>query len=377
MPYSRRSFLTSASSAAIAPHLLAAPAAAPPVAFRTLGRTGLKVSTVAFGCMVTSDPSVIERAVDAGINYFDTARVYSGGNNERMVGAALKPHRNKLIISSKSKGTTKESALKDLETTLSELQTDHIDIWYMHSKDRADQILPEIIEAQQIAKKQGKIRFTGLSTHNGHAEVIPAAIKAGSIDVILTTWNFAMGPQMEPIIRQIHEANLGCVAMKVMAGSIKLDRSYDYDRAKAALEKPGAALAALKWSLKPNFIHTTIPSIRDNEQLEENLRAMREPYRETDSRLLAAWLDRISPLYCRICGSCRGACPQGLPVSDMLRILTYADGYGEFALARSNFRDLPESAQQVRCGDCQECAIHCPNGVRVQQRLIRAQELLA
>ena len=95
-------FLISALAAgagAMAPHLLAAPTPAAPVAYRTLGRTGLKVTTVSFGCMVTSDPSVIERAVDAGINHFDTARVYSGGNNERMVGTVLKPHRKKLIIS--------------------------------------------------------------------------------------------------------------------------------------------------------------------------------------------------------------------------------------------------------------------------------------
>jgi uncharacterized protein len=57
--------------------------------FRTLGRTGLKVTTLGFGCMITSDPSVIQRAVDLGINYFDTARGYQHGNNERMVGAAL------------------------------------------------------------------------------------------------------------------------------------------------------------------------------------------------------------------------------------------------------------------------------------------------
>ncbi len=374
MSVSRRSFFA---SAAIAPHLLAAPSAAPPVAYRTLGRTGLKVSTVAFGCMVTSDASVIERAVDAGINHFDTARVYSGGNNERMVGNALKPNRKKLIISSKSISNTKAGMLRDLDTSLAELQTDYLDIWYMHAKDHPGQILPELLEAQQSAKKQGKIRFAGLSTHNGHAEVIPAAIKTGSIDVILTTWNFAMGPQMEPIIKQIHAANLGCVAMKVMAGSMKLDRSYDFDRAKAALRKPGAALAALKWSLRPDFIHATIPSIRDNEQLEENLRAMREPYKADDAKVLAAWLERISPLYCRMCGACSGQCPQGLPVSDVLRILTYADGYGEFALARANYQALPEAARQTRCGDCHHCAIQCPNGVQVQDRLIRAQDLLA
>ena len=372
MDVSRRSFLA-------APAVLAVPAAvgAQTVQYRTLGRTGLKVSTVGFGCMVTSDATVIERAVDMGINLFDTARVYTSGNNERMVGNVLKPHRKKLIISSKTKAKDKETALKDLETTLTELQTDHIDIWYLHAKDTAEQITAEALEAQQIAKQQGKIRFAGLSTHNGHAEVIPAAIKTGTIDVILTTYNFAMGPTMEPLVKSIHDAGLGVVAMKVMAGSMKLDRSYDYDRAKAAMQRQGGALAALKWALRVPFVHTTIPSIKDNDQLEENMRAMREPYRQEDSQVLAAHLEKISPLYCRMCGSCKGVCPQGLVASDVLRYLTYAEGYGEFALARENYQSMPAGLQAVRCGDCAECAIECPNGVKVKERLMRAQELLA
>src|SRR5450631_3065038 len=97
------------------------PAAAPATTqsglrFRPLGKTGLKVTTVGFGCMVTSDPSVIEKAVDMGINLFDTARVYQGGNNERMVGAALKGKRDKLILSSKTLSPTKEAALAHLDT---------------------------------------------------------------------------------------------------------------------------------------------------------------------------------------------------------------------------------------------------------------------
>lgn len=371
MEVSRRSFLA-------APAVLAAPPATPAVAsFRTLGRTGLKVSSVGFGCMVTSDASVIERAVDMGITLFDTARVYTSGNNERMVGNALKPHRQKLTISSKTVARDKAGALKDLETSLRELQTDHLDIWYLHAKDNPAQITAELLEAQAIAKKEGKIRFAGLSLHNGHAEVIPAAIKTGTIDVILTTYNFAMAETMEPLVKSIHDAGLGVVAMKVMAGSMKLDRSYDFDRAKAAMQRPGAALAALKWSLRVPYVHVAIPSIKDNDQLEENMRAMREPYQSGDSKVLAAHLEKISPLYCRMCGTCKGVCPQGLPVSDMLRYLTYSEGYGEFALARENYQTMPARAQAVRCGDCSECAVQCPNGVQVKERLMRAQELFA
>src|SRR5271166_5820364 len=80
--------------------------------YRTLGKTGLKVTTLGFGCMITSDPSVITRAADLGINYFDTARVYQHGNNEKMVGAALKGKRKQLVLSTKSPAPDKAAALK-------------------------------------------------------------------------------------------------------------------------------------------------------------------------------------------------------------------------------------------------------------------------
>jgi predicted aldo/keto reductase-like oxidoreductase len=76
-----------------------------------------------------------------------------------------------------------------------------------------------------------------------------------------------------------------------------------------------------------------------------------------------------------MCRKCDGACQKGLPVSDMLRILTYADGYRQFALARERFQELDAKHITVRCGDCDQCTVQCPNGVRVSDRMARAQEL--
>jgi uncharacterized protein len=347
------------------------------VRYATLGRTGLKVSTVSFGCMITSDGSVLERAADMGINYFDSARVYAGGNNERMVGAALKSRRKNIVLSTKTLNTRdKKSAFADLETSLKAFGTDYVDIWYLHDKRSAADITDELVEAQQEAKKAGKIRFAGLSLHAGHKDVIPAVIKNGQIDVILTTYNFAMGPEVEPLLGSAHKAGLGVVAMKVMAGSFRLE-GIDYDRAKSILKRPGAGLAALKWVLRNPNVTCAIPSMTDQEQVDENMKAMSGSFEDRDRRLLAEELERIGPLYCRACGGCAGTCPKGLPVPDMLRCLMYADGYGQFALGRENFMSLPEEVRMVRCGDCAECAVRCPNGVRVASRLSRAQEWFA
>ena len=129
---------------------------APAFRYKTLGKTGLKVTTVGFGCMITSDGSVVERAADIGITYFDTARGYQGGNNERMVGAALKRKRKDIVLSTKTHAGTKEEALRDLDTSLKELGTDFVDIWYLHAKSAPAEVTDDLIEAQQIAKKAGQ-----------------------------------------------------------------------------------------------------------------------------------------------------------------------------------------------------------------------------
>jgi len=189
------------------------PAALP---VRTLGKTGMKVTQLGFGCMITSDPSVISRAVDMGITYFDTARRYQQGNNERMVGAAIKGARGRITLSSKSGGKTKAEAMQDLETSLKELGTDHLDIWYMHARDEAAAIPDECLEAWTAAKKEGKIRAIGVSTHNPN-NIADRVMQAGIFDVVLVQYNFASGNTIDATLKRFSEAGLGLVGMKVVA----------------------------------------------------------------------------------------------------------------------------------------------------------------
>ena len=342
--------------------------------YRTLGRTGLKVTTLGFGCMITSDPSVVQRAVDIGINYFDSSRGYQHGNNERMVGAALGSKRKQVVLSTKTDTSTRDSMQKELETSLRELKTDFIDIWYLHGKDNVADVTDEMIEAQQIARKQGKIRFAGVSTHKPQI-LLPWMAQKGVFDVALTVYNFSMDSGVDQAIATATKAGIGVVAMKVMAGGFKDIKPSDPLYAK--LKTDGAMLAALKWVLDRPNVATTIPGMTDMDQLEENLKAMAEPFSKGDQRVLAAHLDAIKPIYCRMCGQCDGMCQKGLPVADMLRILTYADGYRQFALGRERFQELAAEHRAVRCGDCAECTVECPHGVRVSDRMARAQELFA
>ncbi|HEX8712868.1 MAG TPA: aldo/keto reductase [Terracidiphilus sp.] len=341
--------------------------------YRTLGRTGLKVTTVGMGCMITSDPSVVERALDAGINYFDTARSYQHGNNERMVGAALGARRRNIVLSTKTEARDKEGAMRHLETSLRELNTDYIDIWYLHGRDNPDGAHDGLVEAQQLAKQQGKIRFTGISTHNS-PRMAPWMAQKGVFDVLLAPFNFSMQPEVDQVITAASEAGMGVVAMKVMAGGFREQRPGSELYRK--LSQPGTPLAALKWVIKHSSVATTIPSITDADQLEENLKAMARPFTEADAVLLSAHLERIAPLYCRMCGQCEGACRNGLPVANTLRCLMYAEGYGQFALGREKFVELRLDSS-ARCAECHACTVTCPHGVNVSARMRRAQELFA
>src|SRR5512139_382779 len=375
------------------------PSAPEPVklTYRTLGRTGLKVTSLGFGCMTTPEPSVIRRAADLGVNLFDTARVYQNGNNERMVGAALKDVRQKVIITSKSTARTKAEALADLETSLRELGTDYLDVWYLHNRNEPEQVSDELLEAQRIAKQSGKIRFAGVSTHFNMDKMLGHLAKLGQTDVVLTTYNFAMrsvdaamnanpdAPKtdMTGAIRSARKAGVGIVAMKVMAGGVSRvqrgDRVYGANPQELTqrLGQPGVPVAAIKWALKNESVDTAEVCMTDHEELDENLRAMAEPYTEKDETLLTARLASIGPGYCRMCGSCGGVCDRGVPVPDVLRFLTYAEGYGQFALARERFLEMPQAARDVRCSDCTSCSFRCAYSVAVQDRLTRAQELLA
>jgi aryl-alcohol dehydrogenase-like predicted oxidoreductase len=345
-------------------------AAAP--TYRTLGKTGLKVTSVGFGCMVTSDDSVISRAVDMGINYFDTARGYQSGNNERMVGNCLKRVRDKVFLSSKSRAASATEARSHLDTSLRELGTDYLDIWYMHARDEAVALPDEIVPVWEDAKKQGKIRFIGVSTHNPNA-VVDRIFEIGKFDVVLNTYNFAVGTANDAAFDRLSNAGIGLVAMKVMAPAA---RPYGFQTSRSdRMKREGGPLAALKWVLRNKRFGVAIPSMTDIDQLETNFRAMSEPFTGDDERLLAAIDENIRPLYCRMCYRCSGQCPKRLPVPDTIRYLSYADFYGQFSLGREHFLALPQEVRAVRCSDCSSCEVHCPNGVHVPERLMRAQEL--
>ncbi len=339
--------------------------------YRLLGKTGLKVSGVGCGIGLGPDPAVLVRAVELGVNYFDTARMYDKGKSEEVAGVTFKGKRNKIVLASKTDALTKADVFKDMNDSLKALQTDHLDIWHLHSRDTPETITDEAVEALETLKKQGKTRFIGVSAHDINA-VVDKIISIGKFDVVQTTYSYPIGsPLRNASIRKLHDAGIGVVAMKVVLAVAGFIPPKEFRL------KDEGPLAAVKWVLMNPDISTTVPFAKNVAELEMNFRAMTEPYTLKDEKMLYARNEDIRSRYCRMCYECKGKCPNGVPVTDELRYLAYHDFGGNFHQAKDYFTRLPEGIRKVHCSDCSSCAIQCPNGVRVQDRLIRAQNLLA
>jgi predicted aldo/keto reductase-like oxidoreductase len=345
----------------------------PRAAYRTLGKTGLKVSGVGFGIGFVPVPEVVSRALDLGINYFDTARVY--GDSEKIFSGIIKGRdRSKIVIASKSSSKKGTDILNDIDTSLKTLGTDYLDIWHLHGRDTPDAIPDDALHAMQECKKSGKARFLGVSCHDPNG-IVDYLIETGTFDVMQTTYSFPIGGYYrDRAVKKAHDAGLGVIAMKVVVALTGLHLTTVDNPPATKGEGP---LSGIKWVLKNPAIGTTVPFMKTLPELEMNFRAMSEPFTPADEKTLYVMNERIRPSYCRMCYECSGKCPHGMPVTDILRFLAYNDYCGNYHQARMSFMELPEEIKGVRCSNCSECSIKCPNGVHVHERLVRAQELLA
>jgi aryl-alcohol dehydrogenase-like predicted oxidoreductase len=355
------------------------------IVYRTLGRTGLKVSGVGYGLGNYPLSDVIARCIDLGINYFDTARHYGEGRSERVFGSTIKGKRDKVLISTKTGGATKAAIFKDIDASLQTIGTDHVDVYLLAARDVPERIPDEAVEALEVLKKQGKIRFSGCSTHDPN-NMVDRIIKC-NLDVVQTSYSYVIGaPFRDAAIKKFHDAGIGVVAMKVIIGLTSAPRQFtefaltdppkDFSQ-QPVLKADETPVAALRWVLRNPAIGTTVPHHESVEEVEMNIRAMTGSYSPADEKLLYVRNEQNRPFYCRMCYQCKDGCPRGVPVTDELRFLAYYDFGRSLEQARLSFMDLPRAIRDVRCSDCAACAIECPNGVRVRERLIRAQELLA
>jgi hypothetical protein len=341
--------------------------------YRTLGRTGLKITVVSFGAMLTPEAEVIRAGLDRGVNYIDTARRYMNGKNEEIVAKAVKGIRKNLFLATKtlSSSNTREEIIRDVEKSLSVLETDYIDVIQLHnltSRDRA--FIPEVREAYARLRQQGKVRFFGVTTHTNQAAVIDAVVDDPDhfFDTVLVGYNFKSSPDLRESIARAARAGIGVVAMKTQAGGYKT----------GALGSISPHQAALKWALQDTNVTAAIPGMRDMAELNEDLAVMgMMKVTRRDEQILARYGQAIDSYYCRLCGQCEGFCSRGVAISDINRCLMYAEAYGSMDLARDTYRQIPARAGLGRCLECSACTASCVNGIDIPAKLERAGRILA
>jgi predicted aldo/keto reductase-like oxidoreductase len=356
-----------------------APAAAPAVGrYVRLGRTGLEISDVSFGSSRSRDPELVRHALDMGVNYFDTAESYRGGDSEEAIGAGLAGHRDRVFIASKVKGgvkTGREELMEALEGSLRRLRTDYVDVYFNHAvNDPARLRNPEWQEFVERARKQGKIRFTGMSGHGGRLiDCLDEALDRDLFDVVLVAYNFgqdpsfyqsmldrfdfiALQPDLPRVLAKAREKGVGVVAMKTLMGA-RLNDMRPYER-----EGGTFAQAALRWVLSSGDVDCAVISMKSREEIEEYLGASGAgPPREGELQLLERYASARGDAYCRhACDACASSCPHGVEIAEVLRTRMYAVDYGDLELARDDYRRLGTGASA--CAECSHraCVGSCP-----------------
>jgi len=360
--------------------------------FNILGRTGWKVSDISFGGGGLKDPAIVERAVDLGMNYFDTAPDYFPASEETL-GKVLPKVRDKVFITSKmctygkypqhlSLHTPAEKYVECVEASLKRLQTDHVDALFVHAvgerpptekgeKDIERLKDPEMLKAFDALKKQGKVRFLGLSTHGPHMmeEVIDYAVECGQYDLVMPTWNFMKFKDLQKALDKAKAKNVAVVAMKTVPGA----KASVPDKM-AGLSPEEATVAALKWALSNPAISTIVKGAKSVADVDLHARASGQKLTKRDEEVLRRFASAITSSYCRTgCGECVDACPRGVAIAMVLRYNMYFEHYGHERFAMDAYSQLASACTAAACAQCDApCLRACPHGLPIREMLREA-----
>jgi len=386
--------------------------------YRTLGRTGFKVSDIAAGFI--QDDGVIAAALDAGVNYIDTAEEYPG--HHRVVAKALAGRdRKSVFLTTKLEvkdDPSKEGFLKRARKCLEELGTDYVDCLMMHMPEKAGTLKTEgFHEAMRELKAEGRLRFTGVSHHGSFwyrdpaesmGAVLGAAAEDGRFDVFLLAYNFLQMDQGDRILQLCREKRIGTALMKTTPVAIydlmktrveelrkqgktasefqleglrryedKFARAQDFIKTHGLRNPEEIKAAAIRFCLGNPDVHTVCFIARTYEEMHSFVRISGTRLDGAEAGRLADYGRGCGELYCRhACGVCEPSCPRGVPVNTIARYLQYSAGQGREREAMALYAGIP-GARADECRDCPApCEAACPYGVPVQGLLLLADRQL-
>lgn len=402
VPVDRREFLRRGTAlglgAGFAPlaALAADPRPADPAIRRRvrLGRTGLRIGDIGFGTSrLSGDEALVLHALERGVDYFDTAEGYTSGRSEETLGRALRGRRDEVTLVTKTQAGHRARAdelMAALEGSLERLRTDRVEVYFNHAVNDLHRLQnDEWLEFAVRAKKQGKIRFTGMSGHGGKlVECIDYALDHDLVDVLLVGYNFgqdpsfvqrftarldfiAVQPDLPRVLARAKALDVGVVAMKTLRGG-RLNDMRPYEGAGASY-----AQAALRWALASPNVDAAVITMRSPEQVDEFVAASGwDAPHAADLGLLSRYARHTERSQCRYgCDTCGGSCPAGVDISAVLRTRMYAEDYEDLELAREDYAKIGTNA--AACASCSApCVSACPHGVTIPGLTRRTHEIL-
>jgi aryl-alcohol dehydrogenase-like predicted oxidoreductase len=275
--------------------------------YNEIGKTGLKMSDISMGCGGEATPYVIDHAITAGLNYFDTAPDYSNGQSEITLGKVFKDKakRDRCIITTKicargeyglhlAVNTPEAKVIEAVEGSLQRLNTDHIDFLQVHAIGERENDLPRLTDPQMLAavqklKEQGKVRFLSVTSHGPHCmeDCLLAAVESGLFAMIMPAFNFMRAKRLNEVLRQAEEKGVGVVAMKTLAGA----KEEDLSRFKA--DGSDLAQAAFKWVFTHAAVSGLVITMNTVDEVDKYLAASGKRFTPKDQGILDRYSNEV------------------------------------------------------------------------------------
>ena len=353
--------------------------------YTTLGATGLTVSRLGFGCIkfrkLSQDDvtAALRRALDLGINFFDTARAY--GTSEEMLAEAIAARRDDYVLATKSAGRDGASLVADLETSLATLRTDCVDLLFLHTVSDAATYEAVTapggaVEAALRAKEQGKLRHLGVSIHRDLA-TMRRAIDHPAFEALMPAYSVLDPEGSGSLLAAAAQAHMGTVVMKPLSGG-QLTSPPGPDGQPASPDPVVAG--ALRWILSSPHVTTVIPGMVSAQQVEDNVAAVeRGTLSDAEREEVIALVGDLRKAYrygqeCLRCGYCQ-PCPQEIDVPAIFRAAAMARQYPDNLkhMGRQLYEQQAHTADD--CVECRQCVEQCPAKIDIPERLREVAEL--
>ncbi len=361
----------------------------PQVPLRKFGKTGVKVPCLGLGTIfnLIENQIILKASLKWGINYWDTAHGYVGGNSEIGIGKFFEKNpemRKKVFLVTKASGAKSiEDVENRLQISLRRMKTDYIDLFYgVHVLNNISQLKEELKPWAEKAKKRGVIKYFGFSTHKNMAENLVAASKLGWVDAILTTYNFRVmqDEKLQAAVEACHKAGIALTAMKTIGKKITSEgdkKLTDHFRQKGYTE----GQAKIKAVLQNEMISCVIVRMENLARLTEDVAAALDKTKlaKADMEFLTQYANETCTGYCAGCGNiCDEALPQMPYIAEIMRYLMYYNSYGDRDEARRLFAQIPHNVRaKLLNTDYQLAESRCPQHLPIAKLVAEAVTKLA